>query len=59
MESAKSETIRDVSVDDHLTREQKIAAHAGLVRMVALRLKNGQTDLEDLIQWGQIGLIRR
>ena len=58
MESAKSETIRDVSVDDHLTREQKIAAHAGLVRMVALRLKNGQTDLEDLIQWGQIGLIQ-
>ena len=58
MESAKSEVARDVSVDDHLTREEQIAAHAGLVRMVALRLRNGQTDLEDLIQWGQIGLIQ-
>lgn len=58
MESAKSEVARDMSVDDHLTREEQIAAHAGLVRMVALRLRNGQTDLEDLIQWGQIGLIQ-
>lgn len=58
MESAKSDAVRPVSVDTPLTREQKIAAHAGLVRMVALRLMNGQTDLEDLIQWGQIGLIQ-
>ena len=41
-----------------LTRDQKIAAHAGLVRMVALRLQNGRTDLEDLIGWGQVGLIQ-
>ena len=41
-----------------LTRDQKISAHAGLVRMVALRLQNGRTDLEDLIGWGQVGLIQ-
>lgn len=40
-----------------IERDRLILENAGLVRMMAHRLHDGQTDLEDLIQWGQIGLI--
>ncbi|MBQ7917090.1 MAG: hypothetical protein IJ315_09965, partial [Firmicutes bacterium] len=39
-------------------RDRLITENAGLVRMVAHRLNDSRTDFEDLIQWGQIGLIQ-
>lgn len=39
-------------------RSRIIRENAGLVRMMAYRLGGGHGDLEDLIQWGQIGLIQ-
>lgn len=39
-------------------RSRIIRENAGLVRMMAYRLGGGRADLEDLIQWGQIGLIQ-
>lgn len=39
-------------------RERLILDNLGLVRMVAARLSDGRSDPEDLIQYGQIGLIQ-